>query len=305
MPTLTLLDSSKGFTAGDIQTGGYLMLTPAFQAVWKADGRKRANRCFHKLNFQNDVLTGTASAPFSRGETLTQANSGAEGIFDESVGNLHMVYRTETTAFDTSNVITGAISGSTVTPSAITYPPYWTPWTTRTLTSPAAGTGTIADATNYLPVGGSNIGCLFNGRVFVNSIQNPNQWVCSRHRDPQDFQVSQADVGTPVSSQTGKLGIVGQPICAMVPFLDHYLYFGCLDEIFVMRGDPGYDAHITNSSRKVGFFGPDAWAFDEKGNLFFLSMDGFYMFPASAGFSGDPPTNLTYTRLPNLVSALG
>ena len=305
MPTLTLLDSTKGFTAGDLVTSYYLCKVTAFQSVWYADGRKRADGCFHKLNFQNDVLTGTATGTFSRGETVTQATSGAEGIFDESVGNLHMVYRTETTPFDTTNLITGAISGATVTPSAITYPPYWTAWTTRTLAEPAAGTGLITDATNYLPIGGSNIGCLFNGRVFLNSIQNPNQWVASRHRDPQDFQVSQSDVGTPVSSQTGKLGIVGDQVTALVPFLDHYLYFGCLDEIYVMRGDPGYDAHITNTSRKVGFFGPEAYAFDEKGNLFFLSMDGFYFLPANAGFSGAPPENLTYKRLPNLVTAIG
>jgi len=305
MASLVLLDSDKGFTNGDIVTGGYLMMVSAYQAMWFADGRKRADGCFHKLNFQNDVLTGTATGTFSRGETVTQAVSGAEGIFDESIGTLHMVYRTETTAFDTTNKITGAVSGATLTPSAITYPPYWTEWTTRTLTSPAAGTGTIDDDTNYLPIGGSNIGCLYSGRLVLNSIQNPNQWTASRHRDPQDFQVSQDDVGTPVSSQTAKLGIVGDAICAMVPFLDHYMYFGCLDEIWIMRGDPGYDAQITNSSRKVGFYGPDSYAFDEKGNLFFLSMDGFYMFQSGSGFEGGSPENLTYKRLPNLVKALG
>ena len=305
MADLTLLDSTKGWTNGDLQTGGYLLMEPGFQYMFFADGRKLADGCFHKLNFRDDVITGTASGEFSVGETMTQANSGAEGIFFETVGNLHFIYRTETTAFDTTNLITGAISGETVTPSAITYPPYWTPWITRTLTSPATATGTVADSTNYLPVGGSNIGCLFSGRIIINSIQNQNQWIASRHRDPMDFQVSQSDVGTPVSSQTSKLGTVGDAICAMVPFLDHYMYFGCLDEIWIMRGDPGSGtgAHITNSSRKVGMFGPDAHAFDEKGNLFFLSMDGFYMFQAGSGFDGTPPENLTYKRLPNIVKS--
>jgi hypothetical protein len=305
MATLTLLDSSKGWTNGDIQSGGYIAVVPAFQTIWIADGRKRADGCFHKLDFQNDKLAGVASAPFSRGETLVQANSGAEGIFFYSVSNDHFVYRTDTTAFDTTNLITGQTSGSTLTPTSIVYPPYWNDWTTRRLSSPATSTGTIADATPLLPLGGSNIGALFGGRVYLNSIENPNQWIASRHRDPEDFQVSQDDLGTPVSSQTSKLGIVGAPICAMVPFLDHYMYFGALDEIWVIRGDPGAGAQITNSSRKVGMFGPKAHAFDEKGNLFFLSMDGFYMFPANAGFRSDPPENLTYTRLPNLVKALG
>ena len=305
MATLTLLDSDHGFTAGDLQTSGYLMMTPAFQSIWFADGRKRADGCFHKLNFSNDKLTGVATGTFSRGETVIQATSGAEGIFDESIGNDHYIYRTEVTPFDTTNLITGQTSGATVTPSAVGYPPHWTAWTSRQLASPAAGTGLITDSANYLPIGGSNIGCLFSGRLFINSIQNPNQWYASRHRDSQDWLVSQDDIGTPVSSQTSKLGIVGDAICAMVPFLDHYMYFGCLDEIWIMRGDPGSGAQITNASRKVGFFGPEAWTFDDKGNLFFLSMDGFYMFTAGSGFDGTPPENLTYTRLPNLVKSLG
>jgi hypothetical protein len=139
----------------------------------------------------------------------------------------------------------------------------------------------------------------------LNSIQNPNQWIASRHRDPEDFEVSQADVGTPVSSQTSKLGIVGDAIVSMVPYLDHYMYFGCLDEIWILRGDPGAGAQITNASRTVGMFGPQAHAFDAAGNLFFLSMDGFYMFPAGSGFKGTPPENLSNVRVPNLVKSLG
>jgi hypothetical protein len=304
MATLTLLGSSKGFYAGDLVTGGYLAMIPAFESIWFADGRKRADGCFHKLNFRDDKVTGVAAGTFSAGETVTQAVSGAEGIFFQSVGNDHFIKRTDTTAFDTTNLITGATSGATVTPTAVVYPPNWTNWTTRLLSSPASATGTIQNSTNYLPLGGSNIGCLFNGRVILNSIENPNQWAASRHRDPEDFQVAQSDAGTPVTSQTAKLGIVGDAIVSMVPFLDHYMYFGCMDEIWILRDDPGRGA-ITNASRKVGMFGPDAWAFDEKGNLFFLSMDGFYMFQSGAGFKGDPPENLTYTRLPNLVTALG
>jgi hypothetical protein len=305
MATLTLLDANHGFTPGDLVTGGYLMMVPAFQSIWFADGRKKADGCYHKLNFNCDKLTGVATGVFSRGETVVQATNGAIGIFDETIGNDHYIYRTEVTAFDTSHVITGQTTSATVTPSAVGYPPHWTAWTTRKLASPAACTGLITDATNYLPIGGSNIGCLFSGRIIMNSIQNPNQWLATRHQDPQDCLVSQDDVGTPVSSQTSQLGVVGDAICAMVPFLDHYMYFGCLDEIWIMRGDPGSGAQITNASRKVGMFGPDAWAFDDKGNLFFMSMDGFYMFTAGAGFDGTPPENLTFTRLPNLVKSLG
>lgn len=306
LPTLTLLtETPHGFTPGDLVTSSYVMMTPAFQTMWFGDGRDQADGGFHRLNFVNTKLSGVSSDVFSRGESLTQANSGAAGVFDESIGNEHFVYRTTSVEFDTTNIITGNTTSSTLTPSDVTAPPHWLEWNTRRLTNPAAATGLIEDTTNYLPFGGSNIGCLFSGRVILNSVDNPNQWTASRHRDPMDFQMSQSDMGTPVSSQTSKLGIVGDAITAMVPYLDHYMYFGCLDEIWIMRGDPGAGAQITNSSRKVGIFGPESWTFDEKGNMFFLAMDGFYILPAGAGVKGTPPENLTNMRLPSLVKSIG
>jgi len=305
MPTLTLLDSTHGFTAGDLVTSNYVAVVPAFQTFWFADGRKQADGGYHRLNMNNDKLTGVATGTFSRGEGVTQAGSDAEGIFDESIGNNHFIYRTTTTPFNLTGLITGATSGATVTPTAIGYPPHWLDWNTRVLDSPAAATGLITDATNYLPYSGANIGCLFGGRVYLNSVENPNQWIASRHRDPQDFLVSQDDVGTPVSSQTSKLGIVGDAITAMVPYLDHYLYFGCMNEIWIMRGDPGSGAQITNVSRTVGMFGPDGHCFDDKGNCFFMAMDGFYVLAGRSGVEGEPPENLTNTRMPGFIKALG
>jgi len=302
MPELTLLDSSHGFTAGDLVTAGYTAVVPAFQSIYFADGRAAG---FHKLNFNNTKITGVASGAFSRGEVMTQTNSGATGIFDESVGNNHFIYRTTTVEFSVGELVSGSISTETVTPSAVTAPPHWLDWTTRRLASPAAATGLVADATDYLPAGGSNIGCLFSGRIFLNSILNPNQWLATRHRDPCDMEVSQSDVGTPVSSQTAKLGEVGDVITAMVPYLDHYLYFGCADEIWVLRGDPGSGAQLTNVSREVGMFGPTSWTFDAEGNLFFMGMDGFYFLPAFSAAKGIAPENLTNKRLPNLVRSIG
>lgn len=302
MPTLKALGAAEGFSAGDISTDGHVVLVPGYQKIWVCDGTPAT---YWIIDFINSKLVGAASGAFSRGETLTQANSGAAGIFDESRSNDHYVYRTTTIEFDTTNVITGAITGETVTPSAVTSPPHWKTWITRLLASPATGTGLISNSTNFLPPSGSNIAALYSGRLIINIMENPNQWLASRHRDPQDFQVSQADVGTPVSDQTSNLGIVGAPIIAMVPYLSDYLHFGSTDGIWTLRGDPGSGGQITNTSRKVGFFGPDSWTFDEKGNLFFMAMDGFYVLPASSASVGNPPDNLTNMRVPNLIKSIG
>ena len=302
LPTLKALGSDEGFTAGDINTDGNVALIPAYQKMWVCDGSPAT---YYILDFINTKLTGVASDVFSRGETMTQANSGAAGVFDETRSNYHYIYRTTSTEFDTTNLITGGTSGETVTPTAVTAPPHWKTWITRLLASPATGTGLIANSTNFLPASGSNIGCLFSGRVVLNIMDNPNQWLASRHRDPQDMQTGQSDVGTPVSDQTSNLGIVGAPIIAMVPYLSDYLHFGATDGIWTLRGDPGSGGQISNTSRKVGFFGPDSWAFDAGGNLFFMSMDGFYSLPASSASVGNPPDNLTNVRVPNLIKSIG
>lgn len=302
MPTLTALTTSHGWTPGDLVTDGHVAKIPAFQSIWFADGRATG---YWQLNFHLTKLSGVPSGTFSRGETFTQATSGAAGIFDKSIDNTHFVYRTTTTEFDTSHEITGATSGETVTPTAVTAPPHWIDWTTRRLSSPAAATGTIEDDTDYLPAGGANIGSLFNGRIFLNSIQNPNQWYASRHRDPEDWQVSQDDDGTPVSDQTAKLGTVGDAITAFVPYLDYYQYFGCVNEIWVLRGDPAAGGILTNVSREIGMFGPKSWTFDLKGNLYFMGMDGFYRLPAGAPVNQDAPESLTNRRVPNLVKSIG
>ena len=307
LPELVLLDAAHGWTNGDLVTSSYLAMVGAFQTFWYADGRPVAGGGYHRLNFCNDKLSGTATGTFSRGEGVTQAGNTAEGIFDESISNTHFFYRTTTKPFNTTGLITGSTSGATLTPTAIGYPPHWFAWNNRVLASPADATGLITDATNYLPYSGANIGALFGGRVYLNSVENPNQWIASRHRDPQDFRVSQADMGSPVSSQTSKLGIVGDCITAMVPYLDHYLYYGCMNEIWIQRGDPGpgAGAQITNVSRTVGFFGPDGWCFDEKGNLFFMAMDGLYVLSGRSGVEGAPPENLTNTRMPGFIKSLG
>jgi hypothetical protein len=300
--TLVALSASEGFTAGDINTDGQVALTPAYQKVWVCDGTP-AN--YWTLDFINTKCTGVASGAFSRGETMTQAVSGAAGVFDESRTNDHYIYRTTSTEFDTTNVITGATTSETVTPTAVQAPPHWKAWTTRLLASPADGTGLISNNTNFLPPSGSNLGALFSGRVFINIMQSPHQWIASRHRDPQDLQVAQADVGTPVSDQTANLGIVGGEIVAFIPYLSHYMHFGGADGIWTLRGDPGAGGQMTNTSRKVGVFGPDSWCFDNDGNLFFMSMDGFYVLPASSASVGNPPDNLTNTRVPNLIKSIG
>lgn len=296
LPTLTELGATHGFTAGDLDTNGYVAIIPAYQKVYFADGRSQADGGYHKLDCINTRCVGTVTGTFTKGEIVTQANSGAAGNFDENYGSgasaWSLIYRTTTVEFDTTNVITGADSGATLTPSSVVAPPHWLPWVE---TSGKEG----------LPAGGANSGCLCFGRIVLNSIDNPNHWYMCRTGDTLDWLVSQDDIGTPVSSQTSKAGLVADALVVPIPFRDHYLVFGCENEVWVLRSDPAAGGIMTNITYSTGIFSPTSYCYDNNGNLFFVGMDGIYILSPDAIINALPPINLTERRLPNLFKVLG
>ena len=360
LPTLTELGSGHGFTTGDLNTDGSVAAVPAYQKVYFADGRIEQNKGYHKLDFINTKLTGAPSAAFDQGEIITQATSGAKGIYNENPdrkltgaitgtftkgevvtqatseakgfvvaevtgagplyvfpfsgnfidselvtgassgatqtptavgpGQYHLVYRTNTTEFDTTNLITGADTGSTITPSAVTAPPHWFPWTLTT---------------GGFPDGGSNVMALCFGRIFMNDMFNPHHWYATRAGNPLDLLMSQSDVGTAISSQTSKAGLVGDEITAFIPYKDHYLLFGCLNEMWVLRSDPAAGGILTNLSKTTGIFSNTSWCWDDKNNLYFIGTDGIYGISAEAIVNAQPPENLTKEHLPKLMTSMG
>jgi len=374
LPTLTVLGATHGFTAGDLDTSGYVALIPAFQKVYFADGRKRDANGFHKLDFVSTKLIGLPSAAFivgetvhdadsssmgvyvqnpdrriygtptgtfQVGETVVQTTSGARGIIHAKAtetltalyvypiygtfvitntvtgqtsgatmapasvtpGKYHLIYRTTTDEFGVATAITGATSASTLTPTAVTAPPHWLPW--------AASSGYEG-----LPEGGSNIGALCFGRIFLNDMWHPNQWYASRMGGTQpegatsvidstcDWLVGQDDIGSPVSSQASKAGLVGDAITALISYKDDFLVFGCANSVWVMRGDPCAGGILTRITDSTGIFSQSAWCWDDKNNLYFVGTDGIYILSAEAIINNSSPQNLTKAQLPQLITGL-
>ena len=84
------------------------------------------------------------------------------------------------------------------------------------------------------PDGGSNIMALSFGRIFLNSMFHPHQWFATRIGNPLDLLLAEDDVASAVNSQaTGKAGIVGDQITAIIPHKDNMAIFGCLNKMFV------------------------------------------------------------------------
>jgi hypothetical protein len=299
MPTLTALGSGHGFTAGDLDTSGQVSMIPAYQKMYLADGRPYSatigSSGYHKLDFLNTRLVGATSVNFTQGEVITQAATGATGIFDERVYRSagvywYLIYRTTTTEFNATEIV-GATSGTKITPSAFAPPPHWLNWTLTT---------------GSFPDGGSNILSLCWGRVFMNSIQHPHQWFATRINDPLDLLLVVDDVASAQNSQaTTKAGLVGDQIVAMIPYKGNTQVFGCLNNMFVMRADPAKGGFFTTLSDTTGIFSNTAWCWDDKNNLYFLGFDGIYALSAAAITEGAPPTNLTKEHVPNLITNMG
>jgi len=294
MITLTALDSEHGFTSGDLSPQGYFAMVPAFQKMYFASGRPYNasihSSGYHKLDFINTKLTGTASGAFTPGEVLTQASTGAKGIFDESVSDTHFVYRITTVQFNTTNVVTGADSGETVTPSAVTAPPHWLNWTA---------------ASGSFPDGGSNAMALYLGRLFMNDMYHPNQWLCTRQGDPLDLDTSQTDVGAAANSQTSLAGMVGDQIIGFIPYKNYYMIFGGASEIWILRGDPAQGGTLSNLSYEDGLFSPDSYCWDDRGNLYYLGLTGLYRLPPDIATADTSPTNVLLGSAPSLIKDLG
>jgi hypothetical protein len=303
MASLTLLDSPNGFTAGDLSIKGYLAVIPAFQKIWLGDGRPSTNDIttsgFHKLDFINTRIESTATvALWEKGDVVTQTNAGGEstGIFDEVVDRGSgvywvLIYRTTTNQFTTGYDIVQTTHGTLDTSdiTGVVSPPHWLNWI------PTDGD---------LPDGGSNIGCLCFGRIFLNSMLNPHQWSCSRIFDPLDWDTSQTDVGSATISQNAKAGEVGDAIVAMIPYKDSYLIWGCANEMWILRSDPLQGGVNTCLSKATGIFSPTSYCWDDKNNLYFLGTDGIYSLSSEAIYNAQPPENITKQRIPKLITSL-
>lgn len=159
MATLTPLTTTHGYIAGvnSLDTSGYFAAISAFQKVYFACGKPYDEWGYTKLDFINTKITAVANGAFQIGEVVTQATSGAAGIYGEcfdikltgtpsaaftigevvtqattgakgyvafsDAGAIYVYPLTYTLAtpleFNAVNEVTGATSASTITPSAV------------------------------------------------------------------------------------------------------------------------------------------------------------------------------------------
>lgn len=280
-------------SVGDIDTSDMLSACEAYQKIFIANGTNKK-----VLDFINDKLTiaSALTTPPLKGDTLTQATSGAAMLVDSVSADKKTIYgyRTTSATFDTTNTVSSDDAGgdtmdpATFTPATATSRssgPFWYDWTKH----PSKTTAMPSKA--YLI-------CTFRGRlVLAGNSNDPHQWYMSRQTDPFDFDYASGDAQSAVAGTNADAGKIGDVVRALIPYHDDYLFFGCANSIWLLDGDPTSGGTLQPLSDSEGIHGAYSWCFDADSNLWFWGTSGICMIPPGAG----KPIPKTAVSLPNLL----
>ena len=135
-------------------------------------------------------------------------------------------------------------------------------------------------------------------RLCVVSENDPQNVSMSRSGVPGNWSYAAIPVGSAVKLNTTGIdsGKTAEPINAIIAHSDDYLLLGCLNSLWVLRGDPTLGGLIDRLSDTIGIVAPQAWARGPNGETVFLSRDGLYALPAGVlAF----PESVSRERLPN------
>jgi hypothetical protein len=283
-------------TGATVDTTDNLTMCSAFQKVFLVNGTIK--KVIDFLNNKVVYSTGLTTAPL-KGDRLTQATSNAAGIVDYVSTDKKTLYITKITTadFNTTNNISSDNAGgvtmdpATFVPTSATEPtvPHQSDWVMH------------PSKTTALPTRLYLI-CRYNGRVVAaGNPEKPGAWYMTRQADPFDLDFT-TDLQSPVSSDNGDYGEVGDIIKALVPYHDDYLIFGCQDSIHYVQGDPKAGGARLVLSDTIGFFGDASWTFDGDGNLWFYGTGGLNKMSVSTGIS--KPQNISNDLIANLTTTI-
>ncbi len=118
----------------------------------------------------------------------------------------------------------------------------------------------------------------YQSRLFLGGAPaNAHVWYASAIDDPTDWDYGAASAGHAVAGTAVELSVISDPITAMMAYRDDYVIFGCMTNLWVLRGDPGFGGRLVNLSRTIGILGAGGWCFGPQNEMYFLSRDGLYV----------------------------
>lgn len=113
----------------------------------------------------------------------------------------------------------------------------------------------------------------YRARTFVSSC---SMWFCSRTGDETDWDYGgdSEDAGRAVAGNVALAGCAGEPITAIIPVADKFLYIATARSLWCVHGEPTSGQTVLVSDG-VGCCGRNAWCFDGR-HLWILSYQGIF-----------------------------
>ena len=114
---------------------------------------------------------------------------------------------------------------------------------------------------------------LYRGRIVLWGLaSDPHNWFMSAAGNPLDFDYfpSTTTQTQAVAGNNSDAGLLGDALVACIPISDDLMLMGGDHTLWVMRGDPAAGGVIDNVSYQTGISGPDAFALDPSGTIYFF-----------------------------------
>lgn len=128
-----------------------------------------------------------------------------------------------------------------------------------------------------LPRDTSGNGCrlitTWRGRLVLSGLlEDPQNWFMCRISNENDLNYGPVPptAGDAVAGNSSRFGLIGKPVCALIPLTDDILVMGCDSALFYLKGDPTDGGRIDLVSDQTGIAFGKAWCGDPYGNVYFF-----------------------------------
>jgi hypothetical protein len=122
-----------------------------------------------------------------------------------------------------------------------------------------------------------SLNATWRGRlVMLQDANNPQNIYASRMGDAQDMNFAATDPASAWAANFSESGQIGQPVTAFIPFNDDLAIVGCINQVWLIEGDPSDGGSFVLMSDGMGIVGPRAWCTDAQHTLYFVGTSGLY-----------------------------